>query len=282
MKTHLLYLATLAGCVGPQIHAQEAPPGALLPSTLGPLQRTEEVAVYVGRGLFEYINGGAEEFHRYGFVDVATAVYAHGETEIVVDLYRFREPVGAYGLYTGMRPQDPDTVRIGVEGYASTMNLDFVKGCFFGRLVAYDTGPETSAGMREAARALAGAISGTIERPALFSRFPRAHRLPFSDAIAADSFLGRQGLDDVYSQGYRIGDHAFRLFLSSDPEGSKLRLWSAQEGAEAMADLGLIGLEDPYHGLIVAARRGGYVLGAVSCDQACRPFVSDWLATFQP
>jgi hypothetical protein len=73
--------------------------------------------VFVGDSLWEYINGGAELYHTYEFVDVATAYYLQDSTEIVVDIYRFATPDDAYGMYTQLRPGGPGTMNYGIEGF---------------------------------------------------------------------------------------------------------------------------------------------------------------------
>ena len=100
--------------------------------------RSSEVRIFADTLLWEYINGGAELYHQYGFAEVATADYRRGQTEIVADVFRFETPEGAYGLYTAMRPDHPAVVPFGIEGFKSGSSMDYIKGSFLVRLTGYD------------------------------------------------------------------------------------------------------------------------------------------------
>jgi len=49
------------------------------------LDRVSEVRTFVSDSLWEYINGGAELYHSFGFVKVSTADYKSAGVELVLD-----------------------------------------------------------------------------------------------------------------------------------------------------------------------------------------------------
>ncbi len=90
------------------------------------IERSSEVRTYEGESLFEYINGGAEIYHAYNFIEVATSTYGINGTEMVVDIYRFENPDNAYGLFASFRPDNPAFVQLGAEGFGSPASIDYV------------------------------------------------------------------------------------------------------------------------------------------------------------
>jgi hypothetical protein len=49
--------------------------------------------------LFDYINGGAEIFHEFGFKDLIVQSYKNGEEEIVLELYQMESSESALAIY---------------------------------------------------------------------------------------------------------------------------------------------------------------------------------------
>jgi len=119
----------LAGCGGGD-EANDMSARELLPQKFQAIaaDRTTEVRTFAGESLWEYINGGAEQYHEYGFKEVKTAEYTMGEKDIVVDVYEFSDATNAYGLYSALRPTEPEIINIGIEGYVAPLSVEFVKG----------------------------------------------------------------------------------------------------------------------------------------------------------
>ncbi|MFQ5712457.1 MAG: DUF6599 family protein [Candidatus Scalinduaceae bacterium] len=75
----------------------------LFPEYIDQWQRKGKPIVYKGSNrLFEYINGGAETYLSYSFVQVSTSTYLLKGTEnsVKVDIWEFRNSDDAYGVFT--------------------------------------------------------------------------------------------------------------------------------------------------------------------------------------
>ena len=268
-------------------------PERLLPVNIGATgwARDPELQRFGGDSLFDYIDGAAEAYHKYHFVEVHVAQYRKGGSEIVADLYAFADADRAYGMYTTLRPDDPDTVAVGIEGFLLWTNLIFVKGSYIVNLATYDDSESVVAALSQIASAIGGGLPGTTEKPALFALFPRRGRLAHTERIFAESYLGLGFLTDVYTVDFARGDETFTLFLLEDPSGDKLNRWwesAAKTGMKAdAADLfGLpfdgrkaLSVLDSYHGRIIAGPKSGHLVGAVGYRSEDRDFLVDWLNT---
>jgi hypothetical protein len=249
--------------------------------------RDPEIDRFAGDSLFEYIDGAAEMYHKYRFIEVKVAEYRKEESTITADAYRFADSDRAFGMYTTLRPEEPDTIMLGVEGFAFGANLVFVKGAYVVNVYGYEESEEMISAVKSIAATIASVLPGTMEKPKTFEIFPLNGRLPFTEKIYAESFLGHGFLTDVYTVNYsRDGGH-FTLFVSEDPTSAKLDQWSQNvvgrddtvtsyqhlpfEGAKYLLTI------DPYHGEILAGAQAGRLLGIVGHRRVYDDVMVEWL-----
>lgn len=268
----------------------EGPQAGLLPESVGSTGaddwiRKPDVSVFEGESLFEYINGAAEMYHKYDFVDLHAAEYERGEALMTADIYRFATEDVAFGMYTTLRPDEPDTVMLGVEGFAFDTNWIYVKGAYLANVYTYDAvGMED---VRAVAEAIAGGLEGTTAKPAAFDAFPQQDRVAYSDKIYAVAFLSQDALSDVYAIDFERDDHRFTLFMSDDPGSAKLEAWRAGVEEEHDPDVGYQHLpydggrylhtSDSYRGEIIAGPIRGNLVGAVGYHPEDMQILLAWL-----
>ncbi len=291
-----ILVATAGTGLGGQQILEEVPEAGVapdyLPEHIGPAvwTRHDEVKTFVGDSLFEYIDGAAEMYHKYDFVEVNAAEYHKGESVIVADVYRFTGADKAYGMYTTLRPEMPDTVMLGVEGFAFGANLVFVKGPYLANVYCYEYSDEMIAAVRSIATALAADLTGTTRKPRMFDIFPQRERVAFSEKIYAESFLGHGFLTDVYSVDYSFAKETFTLFAADDPGSAKLKRWAQASGTRHDPDTGyqylpfdghlILLTTDAYHGDIVAGVRHHRLLGMVGYRKDFNRYMNMWLRSF--
>jgi hypothetical protein len=253
--------------------------------------RTATLERFAGDSLFEYIDGAAEMYHKYDFVEVTVARYLKDEATITADVYFFEGPDKAFGMYTTLRPDEPDTVSLGAEGFSFGPNLVFVKGSHLVNVYTYDDFEGAVPAVRSVATALEGGLPGTSVKPAMFSRFPERGRVPFTEKIFAEGFLGHGFLTDVYTVDCAAGDERVRLFITPDPGGAKFgRLL---ETADVKPDT-MPGWKDEvfeqteslqfihdYHGEVVAGWQAGKMAGVVGFVPAYRPAFVGWVRSLE-
>lgn len=239
-----------------------------------------------GDSLFEYIDGAAEMYHKYGFVEVTVARFLKGEYTITADIYLFESPDGAFGMYTTLRPDDPDTVRIGVEGFAFGSNVVFAKGAYLANIYTYDDFDSAVGAVRSVARVLEEGLQGTTAKPALFALFPPEGRTAHSEKIFAEGFLGYGFLTGVHTVDYEIDGVRARLFMADDPRGAMLAEWAESVGVtmESAPDwaggifgaYGYFRFTHDYYGDVMVGRRDGSLLGIVGYVPAYRDVLTGW------
>jgi hypothetical protein len=244
-----------------------------------------DVSVFEGELLFEYINGAAEMYHKYDFVDLHAAEYEKNEAVMTADVYSFATEDMAFGMYTTLRSDEPDTVMLGIEGFAFDTNWIYVKGTYLVNVYTYDA---VGVGdVRAVAAAIADGLKGTTAKPAAFDIFPERGRVPYSDKIYAAAFLSQDALSDVYAIDFGRADHRFTLFMSEDPGSAKLEAWRAGVEEEHDPDVGYQHLpydggvylhtSDSYRGEIIAGPIGGKLVGAVGYHPEDLQILLAWL-----
>jgi len=245
------------------------------------------VVTYTGQSLYEYIDGGAETYHQYGFIEVSTADYKVGGSEITTDIYRFDNADHAFGIYSTLRPDGLTTIKIGVEGVSSPTSFDFVKGDYLVRLVCYEGNEKATKALAKLAHDIEKLIPGKTKYPDKFALFPTLNRIPGSNNITAQSYLGQTSLTDVYSVDIKSNGDNFRLFLTDDPDGSKFSAWIAKNKIDPKAIKSLKGLpfddgkviqvSDFRHGKTIAGLKDGRLIGVIGNPEKSKAILKGWL-----
>lgn len=250
-------------------------------------ERTPEVRVFVGDSLYEYIDGGAELYHMYKFIDVTVGDYTGDAGEIVADLYRFAGPEMAYGMYTTLRPEGPEAVPLGVEGFSAGPTVIFVRGDYLVNIIGYDETAATVAAVKSLAGAIDSLLPGPKDKPAMFSLFPQTAIREHTEKMYAASFLGRGYLSLMYTVDCFLETDTLTLFLSEDVSGGKFSQWSEQTSGARTSTMSPDGLPfdqgnafiivDGYYGNIVAGLKNGKLAGIIGYKSEQAGFLTEWL-----
>jgi hypothetical protein len=249
--------------------------------------REGEISRFVGEALFEYIDGAAEMYHKYDFVELSAAEYRMEDDAITADIYRFTDSDRAFGMYTTLRPETPDTITLGVEGFAFGANLVFVKGPHIANVYGYDDSEDMISAVRLVASTIEVSLRGTSEKPQMYDLFPEEGRVPFTEKIYAESYLGQGFLTDVYTIGYSHPNGRFTLFVSDDPNSEKYEQWERSVDVHYDPDAGYKHLAfkggrhflttDPYHGEILVGAQDGRLVGIVGSPKEFGDVLIRWI-----
>lgn len=256
------------------------------PSGWGNPVLTSEPRHFGPDSLWQYINGEAELYLGYGFVELTASEYKDGEVEMIVDQYRFDTPEHAYGLYSMMRPDDPQIAPLGVQGFFTGVTVEFVKGDQVFSLTAFEESRATAHALQVLSYQLDSLSEGAIEPPGHFKLFPTDSTVPHSDKLIAKDYLGQPGIDDVYTTEYTFDGEPVTLFLADDVAGAKYLNWSqVQAHVEAPAGLPFDGpyfaFNNEYYGTVLVGLRSGYLAGMVSYQEEYLPFMTAWLESLK-
>ena len=133
-----------------------------LPGAYGEWKSEKEPVFYTPENLYEYINGGAELFISYGFLNMASCPYSKGEfQQIKVDICDMGNSKNAYGIFSHSRESIDHFVSEGVESEYSSGLLTFWKGRYCVSILAY---PETDA-KKAIVKQIADKIAAAIQEP---------------------------------------------------------------------------------------------------------------------
>jgi hypothetical protein len=150
--TILVAVAVLTACAGSD---SDLLPG-FLPTDidLENWSAVDTAQVFVGQDLFLMINGGAEVYHKYGFVQAATREYAGPQDiRINLEIYQMANAAAADSIYEYKTSDEGTPLTIGAEGRIEGYFLNFKKGQYVVTAVGFDSDSLTSDGLLKLTRA---------------------------------------------------------------------------------------------------------------------------------
>lgn len=152
---------------------------------------------YVGDDLFGLINGGAELYHEYGFVEVVSAgIHAGSEKELRAEIYDMGSSNAAWGIYSMTATSSAKDLHAGAAGRKGEGFAQFIKNRFMVYLY-FDEIHDTL--LQYISGCLAGRIDGYYPRPAIMKCVEAA--MPDPEKVIY--FRGNLGMSSLYSFHYK-------------------------------------------------------------------------------
>ncbi|UCE42002.1 MAG: hypothetical protein JSV17_03215 [Candidatus Aminicenantes bacterium] len=128
---------------------------------------------FAGEDLYEYINGGAEIYHEYGFVQVVVQDYVNdAEKSVSVEIYEMTSSASAYGMYTFKTNSKGKRISVGHDAQLADYYMNFWKGHFLVTLTGFDETEDTREGLLVIAKSVNSKISTEGEKPRIVSLLP--------------------------------------------------------------------------------------------------------------
>lgn len=156
--------------------------------------RAGEVITYGKETLYDYLNGGAELYFDYDIVSIASREYElPKDSGIEVSIYDMSDAGNAFGIYSIFAYAGADRADIGNDAIRTPATLDFWKGRYYCKLMAYGGAEGTEEIMDALARYIADRIPEAGTRPDLVGRLPEEGRIPGSEKY----FVGPLGLNNI-------------------------------------------------------------------------------------
>ncbi|MGC1420705.1 MAG: DUF6599 family protein [Terracidiphilus sp.] len=122
-------------------------------------EKSSETRTFEPKDLWQYIDGDSEQYIQAGVVSTATSDYKYqGQLEAVVDVYTMSGPDGAQTILERGQTKDAQSVALGDEGLQYAQSVNFRKGRYLVRIVAY----ESSASTPQALMALAHGVEANL------------------------------------------------------------------------------------------------------------------------
>ena len=250
--------------------------------------RVSNISRYTGQKLAGLIKDAENILMRYDCQEAVTAIYKSEVTEIEAEIFSFPDEAAAFGLYSVIRPPEAEPLDFNVEGYTTEKSVVFVKGELVVRLVPVD--PEKTAPVftYKLARALDEILPGTSGMPEQFDQFPTTNRVPHSERIYADAFLGHAGISKMHTITYALDADTVTLFWADDSSGGKYYSWytvveelhGAPTATNFPFDHGYsFKSSDGLYGNIIVGLKSGKLCGMLGYSDKHKGLLTDWLNT---
>jgi hypothetical protein len=134
----ILAAAAPSGCKKAQVDAFPAS------GAVAGWDKTSDTRVFAPKDLYQYIDGGADQYISAGVVSTSTSDYKYqGQLEATVDVYAMGDAAGARKILETGLAKDAKTVQLGDAGVAYAQSVIFRKGPYLVRIVAYESTPGT-------------------------------------------------------------------------------------------------------------------------------------------
>ena len=173
--------------------------------------REGEPQHFEGEALYEYIDGGAEIYHEYGFKRVTVQDFVNRTGKSVsVEVFEMTNSESAYGIFTFKTHKAGRKVSIGADAQLADYYLNFWKGNILVTLTGFDETSETRDGLLLLAQVIDTKLDLSGKRPWIVSYLPRENFMSQS----VKYFKGILGLRN---------SHPFFV----------LNIWGFEEGAKA-------------------------------------------------
>jgi len=175
--------------------------------------------VFKGEDLFAYIDGGADIYLEYGFIQVLVQDYrSSAGHEMSLEIFHMTSAESAFGIYTFKTAPGGKEINLGDECRLADYYLNLWKGNFVVTITGLDQETVTTEELLFLARAVGTRITGGAAKPGLAGRLPadglRPQSLKFfkgllglanADRFFAGSVLGfERGIKGDYIPGYSL------------------------------------------------------------------------------
>lgn len=240
-----------------------------------------EPEIYTSENLYEYINGEAEVYNDYEFMEMVTASHARRDdpmASVTFDMYDMGTPLNAFGIYSNYRRPELEFGDIGEEAIVSDLNIRFYKGSFFVQVNAGSMDETVKNSLPEYAEKIALSIRET-ELPATVFILPGDGQVPHTLRYMARGMLGQEAFARSYEAKYRLRSGECSAFLvpkdSADEARTALRAFIRNLHQLGQIDelpdidgLTTFSAETEYYGRFTVNLSGRYVLGVIRYQDA--------------
>ena len=167
--------------------------------------------------LWEYLDGGAPRYLAYGLVRMVHVRYQLGDdrlSSISVEIYDMGSELGAFGIYSSIRPPDAVFQSWGAEGYRSGNVAAAWKGSVFVHVAADDDRSELIDSMEELVSRICGKLTGETSPLPILDPLPMEHLVPYSERFVASDLLGHADFGGGVLATYEVNGRSAELFFS--------------------------------------------------------------------
>ncbi len=232
--------------------------------------------VYLPQNLWDYIDGAADNYLAYGFIDLYVTEYKKGKNVIKLEIYRQGDNTMAFGIYSSERSSTFNFMNLGSQGYSTSDGaINFFKADYYVKIRTYSKNENVLKSAESLAFKVADMLPGKSEMPSALSLFPGIGKKANEETYINESVLGHKFLNKAFKADYVSENDTFSIFImeNSTPEDAKKTVdaYLASTGTEAVdSETARYMLKDGYNGTIFLAWKDKriIIISGLSKDQA--------------
>jgi hypothetical protein len=231
--------------------------------------------VFKPENLWDFINGAADTYLSYGFIDLHVAEYKKGKNTIKLEIYRHSNNDMAFGIYSTERSPSFRFVNLGAQGYIADGAVNSFKGNYYVKVRTFSKNEKVRQSAESLALKVTTMLEGNTEMPAVLSRFPATGKKQNEETFINESVLGHKFLNKAYKAVYEVGTDNFSIFImQTNSPGETMKYAEAylkQTGIEPVeAESGKYALNDGYNGTVFLAWKDNtmVIISGLQKDQA--------------
>ena len=231
------------------------------------------VKIYNADNLWDRIDGGAEGYLKFDFIDLQVEEYTLNDSVyLTVEVYKFKNPNCAFGIYSQERQAKAEFIHVGTEGYKSKGLLNFLTGDKYVKIFSHDNSEQTMQAMNRIAKELSEKSNTFNELPSQLKDFPIEGKIERSERYIAKEFLGYSFFLNVFQSEYTVNGQTFTLFISEQdaPTACEQMLSAYFKSCNFSKKIkeGIFTVKDKYNGTVVLQWKGKYIWGVLNCNDS--------------
>ncbi len=234
----------------------------------------QEEQIYDANNLWDIIDGAADLFLEYAFVDLHIARYTNADSiEVKVEIYRHATPVDAFGMYSQERDPQYNFIKIGIQGYLQQGVLNFLDGVYYIKLSTYQTGLTAQNAMQMIGNKFDEHLKQENAFPAVLKIFPITGKLANTEQYVARNFLGYSFLNGAYVARYD-GGSTFKVFIIETPSSEKAQAMMAEylkvlpKDSVTRVGKNRYDIRDPHNGETIVVAWKTFLYGVLNCTDS--------------
>jgi hypothetical protein len=184
----------------------------VLPELSG-FKKVTDYPVYTADNLWDFIDGAADTYLSYGFEDLHVVEYKKGKNLIKLEIYRHKDDIQAFGIYSSERSPSFRFINIGAQGYKVDGSLNFYKGKYYVKLRTYSKSEKILQSLESLAVKASNMLTGSAELPAVLKEFPDMGKKKNEETYIKESVLGHEFLSGAFKAPYESGNSQFTIFI---------------------------------------------------------------------
>jgi hypothetical protein len=229
--------------------------------------------VYDSSNLWNIIDGAADLFLEYSFIDLHTARFTNtAGIEIKAELYKHSSPLTAFGMYSQEKDPEYKFIKLGTQGYIEPGAINFLDGSYYVKLSSNQSGDAVQKSLQLIAEKIALNLKQEVQLPVILQKFPEEQKQANSEQYVAQNFLGYSFLKSAFTATYK-SSQSFKAFIietdNQEAAGSILDKYIQIIPKSNLIKTGdnFYDINDPNNGQIYIALKDRYVYGVINCSE---------------